>query len=70
VADPRREKGDNYLSAGHYGVVGWHQHSGAVSAAAGYDNGKWSVAGPRLPAANDKLIAIIRAQPLGSRLLR
>jgi site-specific DNA-cytosine methylase len=65
VADPRpgfhREKGDNYLTAGHYGVVGWEQHSGAVSAAAGYDNGKWSVADPRLPAANDKLIAIIRA---------
>ncbi|WP_029046223.1 DNA cytosine methyltransferase [Cupriavidus sp. amp6] len=65
VADPRpgfhREKGDNYLTAGHYGVVSWNQHSGAVSAAAGYDNGKWSVADPRLPAANDKLIAIIRA---------
>ncbi len=65
VADPRpgfhREKGDNYLTAGHYGVVDWNQHSGAVSAAAGYDNGKWSVADPRLPAAADKLIAIIRA---------
>jgi hypothetical protein len=32
-----------------------------VSAAAGHDNGRWSVADPRLPAANDKLIAIIRA---------
>ena len=50
-----------YLTGGHYGVVGWSQHSGAVSAAAGYDNGGWSVADPRLPAGNDKLVAIIRA---------
>ena len=65
VADPRpgmrRERGDHYLTGGHYGVVGWEQPSGAVSAAAGHDNGRWSVADPRLPAANDKLIAIIRA---------
>ncbi|AJG19022.1 DNA cytosine methyltransferase [Cupriavidus basilensis] len=65
VADPRpgmrREPGDHYLTGGHYGVVGWEQPSGAVSAAAGHDNGRWSVADPRLPAANDKLIAIIRA---------
>ncbi|WP_407059212.1 DNA cytosine methyltransferase (plasmid) [Ralstonia syzygii subsp. celebesensis] len=65
VADPRpglrRERGDNYLTAGHYGVVGWDQSSGAVSAAAGHDNGRWSVADPRIPTANDKLVAIIRA---------
>lgn len=65
VADPRpgmrRERGDNYLTGGHYGVVGWDQPSGAVSAAAGHDNGRWSVADPRMPAANDKLVAIIRA---------
>lgn len=65
VADPRpgmrRERGDHYLTGGHYGVVGWEQPSGAVSAAAGHDNGRWSVADPRLPAANDKLIAIIRS---------
>ncbi|MBB1630259.1 DNA cytosine methyltransferase [Cupriavidus sp. UME77] len=65
VADPRpgmrRERGDHYLTGGHYGVVGWEQPSGAVSAAAGHDNGRWSVADPRLPAANDKLVAIIRA---------
>lgn len=65
VADPRpgmrRERGDHYLTGGHYGVVGWDQSSGAVSAAAGHDNGRWSVADPRLPAANDKLVAIIRA---------
>ncbi|AMR77629.1 DNA cytosine methyltransferase [Cupriavidus nantongensis] len=65
VADPRpgmrRERGDHYLTGGHYGVVGWDQPSGAVSAAAGHDNGRWSVADPRLPAANDKLVAIIRA---------
>lgn len=65
VADPRpgmqRTAGDAYLTGGHYGVVGWDQPTGAVSAAAGHDNGRWSVADPRLPAANDKLVAIIRA---------
>ncbi|MDS0850089.1 DNA cytosine methyltransferase [Burkholderia cenocepacia] len=65
VADPRpgmrRERGDAYLTGGHYGVVGWGQHSGAVSAAAGHDNGRWSVADPRMPAANEKTVAVIRA---------
>ncbi|MDN7558844.1 DNA cytosine methyltransferase [Burkholderia orbicola] len=65
VADPRpgmrRERGDAYLTGGHYGVVGWDQHSGAVSAAAGHDNGRWSVADPRMPAANEKTVAVIRA---------
>ncbi|HGO6073737.1 TPA: DNA cytosine methyltransferase [Burkholderia cepacia] len=65
VADPRpgfrREKGDNYLTGGHYGVVGWDQFSGAVSAAAGHDNGRWSVADPRVPQARDKMTAIIRS---------
>ena len=68
VADPRtgmnRGKGDNYLTAGHYGVVPWNAASGAVSAAAGHDNGRWSVADPRvdaLPALDQKTVAIIRA---------
>ncbi|VWD01568.1 C-5 cytosine-specific DNA methylase [Burkholderia aenigmatica] len=65
VADPRpgmrRERGDAYLTGGHYGVVDWNQPSGAVSAAAGHDNGRWSVADPRLPAANEKTVAVIRA---------
>ncbi|MDT6993844.1 DNA cytosine methyltransferase [Burkholderia cenocepacia] len=65
VADPRpgmrRERGDAYLTGGHYGVVGWDQHSGAVSAAAGHDNGRWSVADPRMPAANEKTVAVIWA---------
>ncbi len=65
VADPRpgldRGKGDHYLTAGHYGVVPWTEPAGAVSAAAGHDNGRWSVADPRMPAANDKLVAVIRA---------
>jgi site-specific DNA-cytosine methylase len=65
VADPRpsmrREKGDNYLTGGHYGVMAWEQFSGAVSAAACHDNGRWSVADPRLPAASEKLVAVIRA---------
>ncbi|VWC63715.1 C-5 cytosine-specific DNA methylase [Burkholderia lata] len=65
VADPRpgmrRERGDAYLTGGHHGVVGWEQHSGAVSAAAGHDNGRWSVADPRLPAANEKTVAVMQA---------
>jgi site-specific DNA-cytosine methylase len=65
VADPRlqmqRNKGDDYLTAGHYGVVPWERACGAVSAAASYDNGRWNVADPRIPAANDKLVAVIRS---------
>lgn len=65
VADPRvlgRQRGDAYLTGGHYGVVGWDETSGTVSAAGAHDNGRWSVADPRcLPAATDKLVAVIRA---------
>ena len=68
VADPRprmdRAKGDDYFSGGHYGVVPWQAPTGAVSAAACFDNGRWSVADPRppLPAATDRLVAVIRAR--------
>ncbi|MBN9560889.1 MAG: DNA cytosine methyltransferase [Alphaproteobacteria bacterium] len=78
VADPRpnlhREKGDDWAGAGHYGVVSWEGRAGAVSSAAGYDNGRWSVADPRkahaaeddtpprLPSAQDRLVAVIRSQ--------
>ncbi|OIR02579.1 C-5 cytosine-specific DNA methylase [mine drainage metagenome] len=68
VADPRpnldRQKGDHYLTAGHYGVVPWDSSTGAVSAAAGHDNGRWNVADPRieLPSADKKLIARIIAE--------
>lgn len=68
VADPRpglhRVAGDDYLTGGHYGVTAWDEPSGAVSASAGCDNGRWSVADPRtceLPAANEKLVALIRS---------
>ena len=70
VQDPRalhRTAGDAYLTGGHYGVVPWSGPSGAVSAAAGYDNGRWSVADPRtdmstlLPAPSQKTVAVIRA---------
>jgi site-specific DNA-cytosine methylase len=66
VADPRpgmlREAGDAYLTGGHYGVVPWGSHAGAVSAAAGHDNGRWSVADPRMPAPDEKLVAVIRSE--------
>jgi site-specific DNA-cytosine methylase len=74
VADPRdvfavpdpnvlaRQAGDAYLTGGHYGVIAWEQTAGAVSAAAGHDNGRWSVADPRpMPAGGDKLVAVIRS---------
>lgn len=65
VADPRpglrRQPGDAYVSAGHYGVTAWDAATGAVSAAAQHDNGRWSVADPRLPAATDKVQAVIRS---------
>lgn len=64
VEDPRvlnRTKGDAYLTGGHYGVVGFDQSAGAVSASARHDNGRWSVADPRMPAANDRLTCIIRS---------
>ncbi len=65
VSAPRpgfdRSKGDAYLTAGHYGVTRWDEPGGAVSAAAGHDNGRWSVADPRTPDASEKLVAVIRA---------
>ncbi|WP_175253488.1 DNA cytosine methyltransferase [Pseudomonas sp. BMW13] len=64
VADPRvldRKKGDAYLTGGHYGVVDWESSAGAVSASARHDNGRWSVADTRLPAANDRLACVIRS---------
>ncbi|MBG6481517.1 DNA cytosine methyltransferase [Pseudomonas aeruginosa] len=64
IADPRvldRTKGDAYLTGGHYGVVGFDQSAGAVSASARHDNGRWSVAAPRMPAANDRLTCIIQS---------
>jgi site-specific DNA-cytosine methylase len=64
VADPRpnidRSAG-HYLTAGHYGVVPYTASSMAVTGSACHDNGHWSVADPRLPAANDKMSVLIRA---------
>ncbi|MBH9319168.1 DNA cytosine methyltransferase [Pseudomonas aeruginosa] len=64
VADPRilhRGKGDNYLTGGHYGVIGFNQHSGAIAASSRYDSGRFSVADPRIPAADERLPCIIRS---------
>jgi site-specific DNA-cytosine methylase len=61
VADPRpglaRERGDHYLTAGHYGVAAWDRNIGAVSASACHDNGSWSVADPRCVPADLALLA-------------
>lgn len=65
VADPRpglqREKGDHYLTGGHYGVIPWHQHGYAVTGNGKHDNGFHNVADPRLPAATEQLVAHITA---------
>lgn len=53
--------GDAFMSGGHYGVVSWDGQAGAVSASAMHDNGRWSVADPRLPAANDRLTCVIQS---------
>lgn len=65
VADPRSGMAadrEAYQTGGHYGVVRWDEPSGAVSAAACHDNGRWSVADRRMPAATDNLVAVIRAE--------
>ncbi|MDY0747334.1 DNA cytosine methyltransferase [Paucibacter sp. R3-3] len=74
VADPRTSMSPDraaYLTGGHLGVVPWSSSCGAVSAAACHDNGRWSVADPRvcdlvqvaaMPAANDRLVAHILAE--------
>lgn len=64
VADPRilhRSKGDNYLTGGHYGVIPFDQNCGAIAASSRYDSGRFSVADPRIPAANDRLTCVIRS---------
>lgn len=65
VADPRPANDpaarEHYLTGGHYGVVPWQASSGAVSAAACHDNGRWSVADPRMPEPAEKMFALIRA---------
>lgn len=76
VADPRpeylRNGRDKYMTAGMYGVQGWDETSGAVAAQGQHDNGRWSVADPRipetsaedfsLPAPDERLEAIIIAE--------
>jgi site-specific DNA-cytosine methylase len=57
VADPRI----GLTRSDPYGVVGWDETAGAIAGAARHDNGRFNVADPRLPAATEKLVAIIRA---------
>ena len=65
VQDPRpgmkRGKGDAYLTGGHYGVTSWNDQCGAVSASARQDNGRWSVADPRMPEASERLTCVIES---------
>lgn len=66
IADPRpgltRSRGDHYLTAGHYGVVPWDKPSYAVTGSGRHDNGPNNVADPRLPAGDERLVAVIRAE--------
>lgn len=66
-----------YQTGGHYGVTAWDDTAGAVTGSGQHDNGRWSVADPRdmsrnlaseevpeidmLPAADERLVAMIRA---------
>lgn len=64
VGDPRSgmdAQREAYRTGGHYGVTRWEDPTGAVSASAQHDNGRWSVADPRLPGADDKLVAVIES---------
>lgn len=74
VADPRPvgwgSERKHFDGGGHYGVTPWTAHSGAVASASNIDNGRWAVADPRdlagdmptaLPAAEQRLVAVIRA---------
>lgn len=65
VQDPRpgmkRGKGDAWLTGGHYGVTSWNDQCGAVSASARQDNGRWSVADPRMPEASERLTCVIES---------
>lgn len=65
IADPlpglSRDTGDNYLTAGHYGVRRYDETCGAVSASACHDNGFFSVADIRLPEPSANLSCCIIA---------
>ncbi len=64
VADPRSgmdAQREAYRTGGHYGVTRWADSTGAVSSSAQHDNGRWSVADPRLPDADEKLVAVIES---------
>lgn len=65
VADPRpvylRGGRDQYVTAGNYGVLTWQDTAGAVAAAGQHDNGRWSVADPRVPEATEQGVFVIRA---------
>lgn len=66
VADPRpgfkRNRGDAYLTAGHYGVVKWGSFSNAVTGSLQHDNGFGNVADPRLPTPKQHLRCVIIAE--------
>ena len=58
---PAARQGYDYATAGHFGVIPWDGSTGAVSSAACQDNGRWSVADPRLHDPTDRVVAVIRA---------
>lgn len=45
----------------HYGVLAWDASSGTVTGSANHDNGRNSVADPRLPSPSENLVCVIRA---------
>lgn len=65
VADPRPRldpmRRENYLTGGHYGVIPWTRPANVVAGKARHDNGFNNVADPRIPAPEERLVALIIA---------
>ncbi|ENH6339723.1 DNA cytosine methyltransferase [Burkholderia vietnamiensis] len=59
VADPRASTG--FEGAGKYRVTGFDEPAGTVIARSDSGQGAFAVADPRMPAANEKTVAVIRA---------
>lgn len=71
VADPRpgftRDGREAYVTGGHYGVVDWDAPSGGVTASGQHDNGRWSVADPRLHEKVGGVASACSALPPGAK---
>lgn len=64
VNDPRvwKDGKKSFQGCGSYGVINWNEECGTITSKANLDNGFFSVADPRLPEADDQLVARIIAE--------